>query len=58
MDLRERSKTEWEKITRQKVHTVHILCILVRVVKLRRMVKAWHVTRMGDSRGLYGVLVG
>jgi hypothetical protein len=31
---------------------------IVRVIKLRRMRWAGHVTRMGEERGVYRVLVG
>jgi hypothetical protein len=31
---------------------------IVRVIKLRRMRWARHVARMGEGRGIYGVLVG
>jgi hypothetical protein len=31
---------------------------IVRVIKSRRMRWAWHVARMGESRGVYRVLVG
>ena len=31
---------------------------IVRVIKLRRMRWAGHVVRMGDRRGVFGVLVG
>jgi len=31
---------------------------IVRVIKSRRMKLAWHVTHMGEERGVYRVLVG
>jgi hypothetical protein len=32
--------------------------IIARLIKLRRMGRAEHVARMGESRGVYRVLVG
>jgi hypothetical protein len=37
---------------------MYSLPIIVRVVKSRRMRWAGHVARMGEDRGVYGVLVG
>jgi hypothetical protein len=31
---------------------------IIRVIKSRRMKRAWHVRRMGERRGAYRVLVG
>ena len=44
---------EWRKL-----HIVYFLSSIFRVIKSRRMRWAGHVARMGESRSVYGVLVG
>jgi hypothetical protein len=42
----------------EELRDLYSLPNIVRVVKSRRMRWAGHVTRMGEGRGVYGVLVG
>jgi hypothetical protein len=47
-----------EKITYEELKDLYSLPNIVRVVKSRRMRWAGHVARMGEGRGVHGVLVG
>ena len=49
---------EWRKLHIEELSDVYSLPNIVRVVKSRRMRWAGHVARMGESRGVYRVLVG
>jgi hypothetical protein len=40
------------------LHSLYSSPTIVRVIKSRRMRWAGHVARMGEERGVYGVLVG
>jgi hypothetical protein len=42
----------------EELNDLYSLPNSVRVVKSRQMRRAGHVARMGDDRGVYGVLVG
>jgi hypothetical protein len=41
-----------------ELHSLYSSPNIVRVIKSRRMKWAGHVARMGEGRGVYGVLVG
>jgi hypothetical protein len=41
-----------------ELHSLYSLANIVRVIKSRRMRWAGHVTRIGEGRGVYRVLVG
>jgi hypothetical protein len=47
-----------EKIHDDELHTLYSSPNIVRVIKSRKMRWAGHVARMGEGRGVYGVLVG
>jgi hypothetical protein len=49
---------EWRKLRNEELTDLHSLPNIVRVVKSRRMRWAGHVARMGEDRGVHGVLVG
>ena len=49
---------EWRKLHNEELSDVYSLPNIVRVVKSRRMRWAGHVARMGERRGVRGVLVG
>ena len=49
---------EWRKLRNEELRDLYFLPNIVRVVKSRRMRWAVHVARMGQGRGVYGVLVG
>jgi hypothetical protein len=43
---------------RNELHSLYSSPNIVRVIKSRRMRWAGHVARMGEGRGVYGILVG
>jgi hypothetical protein len=49
---------EWRKLHNEELNGLFSLHNIVRVTKSRRMRWARHVTRMGEGRGVYRVLVG
>jgi hypothetical protein len=49
---------EWRKLHNEELHYLYSSPKIVQVIKTRRMRWAGHVTRMGERRGAYGVLVG
>jgi len=49
---------EWRKLHNAELNDLYCSPNIVRVIKSRRMRWAGHVARMGESRGLYRVLVG
>jgi hypothetical protein len=49
---------EWRKLHNEELRDLYSLPNIVRVVKSRRIRWAGHVARMGEGRGVYGVLVG
>ena len=49
---------EWRKLHNEELNDLYCSPNIVRVIKSRRMRWAGHVARMGDSRGVYRVLVG
>jgi hypothetical protein len=48
----------WRKLHNDEVHSLYSSPNIFRVIKSRRMRWAGHVTRMGEGRGVYRVLVG
>jgi hypothetical protein len=48
----------WGKLHNDEPHDLYSSPNIVRVIKSRRMRWAGHVTRMGEGRGVYRVLVG
>ena len=55
---REEVKREWRKLHNKEIKDLFCSPNFVRVIKSRRMRWAGHVTRMGERRGVYRVLVG
>ena len=49
---------EWRRLHNEELNGLYCLLNIVRVIKSRRMRWAGHVTRMGEERGVYRVLVG
>jgi len=49
---------EWSSLHNEELNDLYSSPNIVRVIKSRRMRWAGHVSRMGDVRGLYRVLVG
>ena len=55
---RDEVKGEWRKLHNEELNTLYSSPNIVWVIKSRRMRWAGHVARMGEGRGVYGVLVG
>ena len=49
---------EWRKLHNEELNDLYSSPNIARVVKSRRTRWAGHVARMGEGRGVYGVLVG
>jgi len=49
---------EWRKLHNEELNDLYCSPNIVRVIKSRRMRWAGHVARMGESRGVYRVLMG
>jgi hypothetical protein len=49
---------EWRILHNEELNGLYFLPIIVRMVKSRRLRWAGHVSRMGEGRGVYRVLVG
>jgi hypothetical protein len=49
---------EWRTLHNDELNDLHSSVITVWVIKSRKMRWAWHVERMGETRGVYRVLVG
>jgi len=49
---------EWMRLHNEELNDLYSSPNIVRVIKSRRMRWAGHVTRMGEERGVYRVLVG
>jgi hypothetical protein len=49
---------DWRKLHNEELHTLYSSPSIIRIIKSRRMKCAGHVTRMGDKRNAYRILVG
>jgi hypothetical protein len=49
---------KWRKLHNEELNNLYSSSSIVRVIKSRRMTWAGHVAHMGESRGMYRVLVG
>ena len=49
---------EWRKLHNERLNDLYCSPNIIRVIKSRRMRWAGHVARMGETRGVYRVLVG
>ena len=48
---------EWRRLHNEELNGLYSSPNIVRVIKSRRMRWAGHVARMGDERGVYGLLL-
>jgi hypothetical protein len=55
---RDKVTGEWRKLHNEELHDLHSSPTIVWVIKSRRMRWLGHVTRIGEGRGVYRVLVG
>ena len=55
---REEITGEWRKLHNKELNDLYCSPNIVRVIKSGRMRCAGHVARMGESRGVYRLLVG
>jgi hypothetical protein len=49
---------EWRKLRNVEYHDLYSSANIIRVIKSSRMRRPRHVARVGDSKGVYRVLVG
>jgi hypothetical protein len=49
---------EWSKLHNEELHDLYSSPSIIRIIKSRRMRWASHVTRMGEKRNAYRLLVG
>jgi len=55
---RDEVTSEWRKLHNEELKDLYCSPNIVRVIKSRRIIWEGHVARMGETRGLYMVLVG
>jgi hypothetical protein len=55
---RERVTGEWRKLHNEELHNLYSSPSIIRIIKSRRMRWTGHVTRMGEKRNVYRLLVG
>jgi hypothetical protein len=48
----------WRKLHNEELHNLYSSPSIIRIIKSRRMWWAGHVTRMGEKRNVYILLVG
>ena len=55
---RDEETGEWRKLHNEELNDMYCSPNVIRMIKSRRMRCTEHLTRMGDRRGAYRVLVG
>jgi len=55
---RDEVKGELRRLHNEELNDLYCSPNIVRMIKSRRMIRAGHVARMGEGRGVYRVLVG
>jgi hypothetical protein len=48
----------WRKLHNEELHNLYSSQSIIRMIRLRRMRWAGHVTRMGENKNTYRILVG
>jgi hypothetical protein len=48
----------WRKLHNEELHDLYSSPSIIRIIKKMRMRWAWHITRMGEKRNAYRLLVG
>jgi len=54
---RNKVRREWRRLHNEELYAVYAVINIIWMMKSRRMEWARHVTRMGDRRDAYGVVV-
>jgi hypothetical protein len=54
---RDEVRAEWRKLHNEELNDLYSSPNIVRVIKPRRLRWARHVTRIGERRGIYNILV-
>jgi hypothetical protein len=49
---------DWRRLHNEELNDLYSSPSIIRVIKSRRLRWAWHVTRMGEERDAYRILVG
>ena len=55
--MRDEVTGEWRRLHNKQFYALYFSPNIIRMIKSRRMEWAGHVVRMGESRGVYKVLV-
>jgi hypothetical protein len=55
---RDEVTSEWRKLHNKELHDLYPSPSIIRIIKSRRMRLAGHITRMGEKRNAYRLLVG
>jgi len=55
---RDEVRGEWRILHNEELNDLYSSPNIFRVVKSRKMRLVWHIARMGESRGIYRVLMG
>jgi hypothetical protein len=55
---RDEATGEWRRLYNEELNDLYSSPNIIRVIQSRRMRRAGHVTRMGESRGAHRILVG
>jgi hypothetical protein len=48
----------WRKLHNEELHSLYSSPSIIRIIKSKRMMWTGHVTRMGEKRNVYRLLVG
>jgi hypothetical protein len=48
----------WRKLHNEELHNLYSSPSIIRIIKSRKMIWAWHVARMGEKSNAYRILVG
>jgi hypothetical protein len=48
----------WRKLHNEELHNLYSSPSIIRTIKSKKVIWAWHVTRMGEKRNAYRILVG
>jgi hypothetical protein len=55
---RDKVTGEWRKLNNEEIHDLYSSLSIIRIIKARSVRWAGHVSRMGEKRNTYRLLVG